>query len=213
MRQLSKRVLILCEDKKSSQYYLKSFKKDEELKRNLSAVNVEIYQPEDFSPVGLVKEAIARKKEAKKANNKYDLIWVVLDKDSHANMPKAYDMAISNNIKFGLSIKCFEYWIILHYEQTRKAFSTCDEVIKYLRKTHIEDYEKGKNIFDILKPLFDVAIKNGKWLEKEIKNSMQKDAKIYNESAYTNLHELVELFLNPKIFNSTFVFRKGSNKF
>ncbi|MCF6271183.1 MAG: RloB family protein [Melioribacteraceae bacterium] len=197
MKQLGKRILILSEDKKSSQYYFKSFKKDEKLKRKLSAVDIEVYQPEDYSPVGLVIEAIAKKKEAKKANNEYDLIWVVLDKDGHANMTKAYDMAVSNDIKFGLSIKCFEYWIILHFEKTRKAFTTCDEAIKHLKKNHIKDYEKSNNVFDELKPLLDSAIKNGKWLEKEVNKSMPKGDKIYNQSAYTKLHELVEFLIDP----------------
>lgn len=198
MKQLNKRLLILSEDKKSSQYYFKSFKKDEKLKRNLSAMDIEIYQPEDYSPVGLVEEAIKKKKEAEKANNEYDLIWVVLDKDGHANMPKAYDMAVTNDIKFGLSIKCFEYWIILHFEKTSKGFANCDEAIAYLKKNHIKDYKKGENVFEQLKPLLDDAIKNGEWLVKTVNAGMPKGAKIYNQSAYTNLHELVELFLNPK---------------
>lgn len=194
MKQLGKRILILSEDKKSSQYYFKSFKKDEELKRNLSAVDIKIYQPEDFSPVGLVTEAIAKKKEAEKANNEYDLIWVVLDKDGHANMPKAYNMAVTNNIKFGISIKCFEYWIILHFEKTSKGFATCDEVIKYLKDNHIKNYQKGENVFEQLKPLLVDAIKNGEWLVKAVNASMQKGDKIYNQSAYTNLHKLVSFF-------------------
>ena len=64
MIQVSKRFLILCEDEKSSLLYLDSFKKDEKLRRDLAAVSIEIYQPHDISPLGLVSEAKRKKKIA-----------------------------------------------------------------------------------------------------------------------------------------------------
>ena len=72
MLKISKRILILCEDRKSSLLYLDSFKKDEKLKRELSSVSIEIYQPTDFSPLGLVNEAKRRKKQARRERNPFD---------------------------------------------------------------------------------------------------------------------------------------------
>ena len=57
IRKVAKRILILCEDGKSSLYYFKAFKKDEKFKRELATVNIEVFQPKDFSPRGLVEEA------------------------------------------------------------------------------------------------------------------------------------------------------------
>lgn len=104
MIQVSKRFLILCEDEKSSLLYLDSFKKDEKLRRDLAAVSIEIYQPHDISPLGLVSEAKRKKKIAKKERNPFDEVWVVLDKDGHANLPQAINKAESNDIKVALSI-------------------------------------------------------------------------------------------------------------
>lgn len=84
--QISKRILILCEDGKSSKLYFESFKKDEKLKRDLAAVSIEVIHPKDHSPVGLVRAAKEKKRKAKRERNPYDEIWVVLDKDYHKNI-------------------------------------------------------------------------------------------------------------------------------
>lgn len=129
MKKVLQWILILCEDGKSSLQYLKAFKYDEELKRKLTSVDIEIYQPRDFSPVGLVKEAKNKKLIAKRDRNSYDQIWLVFDKDQHEKIPEAVQMAEDNNMFFVISIICFEYWILLHFEQTTKAFYKCSELI------------------------------------------------------------------------------------
>ena len=64
MISISKRLLIVCEDEKSSKLYFESFKRDEKLKRKLSSVDIEVVHPKDHSPVGLVNEAKEKKKKA-----------------------------------------------------------------------------------------------------------------------------------------------------
>lgn len=86
MLSISKRLLIVCEDEKSSKLYFESFKRDEKLKRQLSSVDIEVVHPKDHSPVGLVDEAKEKKKKAKRDRNPYDEVWIVLDKDGHANL-------------------------------------------------------------------------------------------------------------------------------
>ncbi len=194
----SKRILILCEDQKSSLLYLDSFKKDEKLKRDLSAVSIDISQPTDNSPLGLVHEAKRRKKQAIRERNTFNEIWVVLDKNGHANLDKAINMAESNKIDIALSIICFEYWILLHFERTTKAFTKCDRVIKYIKNSHFPDYEKCSNCYNDLKDKIPYAIENGKWLEKQTKNDIQRGTHYYNLSAFTNVHKLVEKLFYPK---------------
>ncbi len=197
---ISKRLLILCEDKKSSLTYLDSFKKDEKLKRDLSAVSVEIYQPKDFSPIGLVKEAKRKKVKAKQERNPFHEIWVVFDKDGHANIPQAVNMANDNGVKVAMSIACFEYWILLHFEKTTKAFSKCDDILSYIKKHHYPDYEKKVNCYILLKDKTHVAIQNGEWLEKQLQSDIDRGKHFYNLGAYTNLHQLVKKLFKPKDF-------------
>lgn len=198
MINVSKRILILCEDEKSSKFYFDSFKRDEKLKRSLSSVNVEVIHPKDHSPVGLVNEAKEKKKRAKRDRNPYNEVWIVLDKDGHANLNLALDTARDNSIKVALSVICFEYWILLHFERCKKFFTKCDDVISYIKKEHFIDYNKNTNVYTSIKDKVDIAIENGFWLMKENKNDIERGTKIYDLSVYTDVHILVQRLLKPE---------------
>lgn len=200
MISISKRILILSEDEKSSKIYFESFKKDEKLKRNLSSVDIQVVHPKNFDPVGLVSKAKEMKLKAKRDRNPYDEIWIVLDRDGHANIDQAINTAEANKIHVALSVICFEYWILLHYEQTTKSFRKCEDVIHYIRKNHFPNYQKSNNCYDDLKDKIDLAIKNGYWLDKQLKNDFDRGIKIYELSAYTNVHCLVSKLINPQAY-------------
>jgi len=197
---VSKNILILCEDEKSSLFYLDSFKKDEKLKRELAAVSIDIYQPKDFSPIGLVEEAKRRKKAAKRERNKFDEIWVVLDRDGHANMAQALERARHSGINVALSVICFEYWILLHFERTTKPFKKCDDVISHIKKNHFADYDKSSNAYLSLSSNTANAIKNGEWLINQVQIDIDRGASPQELGAYTNLHLLVRKLFEPKKF-------------
>jgi hypothetical protein len=196
MRAVLKRVLILCEDKKSSLLYLKSFKYDEEFRRKLTSVDIEIYQPKNFSPMGLVSEAKIKKKKAKRDRNSYDQVWIVLDKDQHLKIPEALSQARESKINYVLSIVCFEYWILLHFVQTTKAFYNCSELIKYITDKYYPIYDKKTNCFYDLKDKLPTALLNGQWLQKQVADDFARGVKVYELSAYTNMHELVKVLLS-----------------
>lgn len=192
---VNKRILILCEDEKSSLLYFKGFKKDPELKRKLAAVTVDVYHPHDYSPIGLVKEAKERIKKAKRDRNPYDEVWIAFDKDGHQNIPQAFDNANQTNIKIAFSNICFEYWVLLHFEYTTKGFSKGDEIIKYIKKDHFKNYEKNQDSFQILKDKMDLAIINGEKLIKSLKSDLSSGIKEYELATYTNVHELVKIII------------------
>jgi hypothetical protein len=201
MLNISKRILIVCEDIKSSKLYFDSFKRDEKLKRQLSSVDVEVIHPKDHSPVGLVNEAKKKIKKAKRKRNPYNEAWIVLDKDGHANMDQALITARDNKIKIALSVMCFEYWILLHFEKTQKSFSKCDDIIGYIKKNHFNDYQKNVNAYSLLKDKINLAIENGEWLMKQNQNDIDRGTKIYDLSTYTDVHLLVQKLLKPEKIN------------
>lgn len=201
MLSISKRLLIVCEDEKSSKIYFESFKRDEKLKRQLSSVDIEVVHPKDHSPVGLVNEAKIKKKKAKRDRNPYDEVWIVLDKDGHANLEQALITARDNKISVALSIMCFEYWILLHFERTRKPFTKCDNIIGYIKKEHFEGYEKNINAYTSLKDKIDTALKHAKWLMKQNQNDLDRGVKINDLSAYTDVHILVQKLIKPEKIN------------
>ena len=197
MINIAKRILIVCEDKKSSKLYFESFKKDEKLRRDLSSVDIEVVHPKDHSPVGLVKEAKRKKLKAKRERNPYNEVWMVLDKDYHANLDKALNMAKSIGINVALSVICFEYWVLLHFEKTTKHFRKCDDVISYIKNNHFPEYEKNTNSYLMLRDKIEIAIKNGEWLLKQNQNDIDRGTKIYQLAAYSDVHLLVKKLNNP----------------
>ena len=190
----------MCEDEKSSLKYLKSFKYDEELKRKLSAVSIEVYHPKNFSPLGLVDEAKARMLKARRDRNKYDEIWIVLDRDQHENLPDALSRANDSNIKVAFSNVCFEFWVLLHYEKTRKSFYNCSEIIKYIKDNHYPEYQKKDNPFIELKPRIKIAIENAEWFAKQVQLDLDNGMKIHEISPYTDIHELIKMLYFPDEF-------------
>jgi hypothetical protein len=195
---VNKRILILTEDEKSSKKYFEAFKKDEKLRRDLGAVSVDIFHPKDYSPLGLVNDAKERKKKAIREKNKYDEIWIVLDRDGHANFAQALDSAQANQINVALSVRCFEYWVLLHFEYTTQGFRKCDDIIKYIRKNHFKDYSKAYCCYEEIRDRVDSAIKRGKMVEKSCKIDLDSGIRIYDLAAYTNVQELVKKLIDPK---------------
>ena len=195
--QLNKRILILCEDSKSSLKYFESFKKDEKFKRLLASVDIEVIHPKNHDPLGLVNKAKELKNKEKKSLNPYDEIWIVLDRDGHQNLAQAFDKCNANKMEFCISVVCFEYWILLHFEKTSKPFSNCSEIIKYIKENHHFEYDKADIKFDLLKEKIHNAIENSKWLESESeKNSFGK--KVYELNPITRIHKLVEKIIKQE---------------
>ena len=90
-----------------------------------------------------------------------------------------------------------EFWFLLHYHYTTKAFRNAAEAEQALRK-HIPDYAKGKDSF----------LKNCKWVEQLISNGKMEQAlnfaqKIMDKKSkesigahfpYTKLHRAIKEF-------------------
>ncbi len=197
MINISKRILILCEDEKSSKIYFESFKKDEKLKRNLSSVTIDVFHPKNHDPVGLITKAKELKHKAKRERNQYNEVWIVLDRNGHVNIDQALITARDNKINVGLSVVCFEFWILFHFEKTTKSFPKCDDVISYIKKKYIPNYDKKINYYDLLKDKITEAINNAEWLQKQVSNDMENGVKIQDLPSYTNVHLLVKKLIQP----------------
>lgn len=187
----NKLVLVLCEGHGEVAYF-NGIKLDDEYKRQLASVGIDIHQPQNYSPLGLVKHAIEKQEEAKREKNEYDSIWVCFDKDGHANIPHALKLANQNGIDVAFSSVCFEYWILLHFENTTKGYRKCDELISYIKANHLKNYNKTDSNFQILKPRKDDAIKYAKQIVRNIPPGENK----LTVSAYTDVHELVVYLTN-----------------
>jgi hypothetical protein len=188
---LPKRILILCEGE-SEKIYLNGLKKDIFSNFNLQNIEILMYQPNDFSPLGIVKEAKKKIIEAKKDKYPFFSVWVVFDKDDHKKIEEAFDLAYnsSDSIRIAFSNICFEYWILLHFDKKNRYFKNSSEIISFIEHSYKFNYTKTMNIYESLKDKIEIALNNSEWLHKQNKFQIDNNEKLYNLNAYTDFDRL-----------------------
>jgi hypothetical protein len=144
------RVLVLCEDTKSSKTYLE----DASIYFRSYAV-VEFAHCGRTDPLGIVQAAIGRQ-------NDFEVVHCVIDRDNHQNFDPALRLvATAPKVELFTSYPCFEFWLLLHFTYSRAPYapagnlSAADRVIRDLRsKPGMGAYAKGeiKGLFDVLLP-------------------------------------------------------------
>ncbi len=158
--------MIVCEDGKSAPNYFKALKKH----YNLSATSVQVVGSDGSTqPLQVVRKAIKLKKSAEKGEGgtePFDQVWCVIDGDYGTAVVNARKKAEANGVNLAVSTKCFEYWILLHFEENDTATLNCDEVVKSLKKQHIIDYNKGKCDFRELMSKVQRAVERAEKLRK-----------------------------------------------
>lgn len=182
-----RRVLIVCEDSKSSRYYIESFPVDKE-RIEISVLGT------GMNTDSLVEEAVKKIEQAANKRQRYSDVWCIFDRDSFplANYTRAFQLAKNNKINIAWANEAFEVWYLLHYSYLDAAISRAD-YNKKLREQGL-DYDKAdKAIYEKVKPHQERAIRNAAKLEKYWNDS----GKAYpeRENPSTSIHKIVE-YLN-----------------
>jgi hypothetical protein len=185
-------IKIICEGSETEPNYFNSWLKSIGLKLINPA-----FKPKNHSPLGVVNAAKEEYKKAKllKIPNNRIFIFAVFDRDKHDGVPEAFDALKNSPIKAIFSNICFEYWILLHFEFTTKAFSSCDEIISYIKKKHDPSYGKQKDNFQIFQQQIPKAIEHANRLKKLNEN---ETLPIWEQNPYCNVQEILETNFYPK---------------
>jgi len=185
-----KSILIVCEGEKTEPIYFNALKET----LRLIMVDVEIVG-EGGAPITVVNRAIARREERKQIAKKsltkteYEVIYCVVDVDTHETLDQAIDKARGNEICVILSNPCFEYWYILHFRKTSAPFSSSQNVKSALRREHSAYSESDTTIFNVVYPKTSDAIKRS----KEVLNEQHNDAEDLRDcNPSTHVHNIVE---------------------
>lgn len=188
----NKRGLILCEGETEENYF-NGLISQPKYRRKFQSISVRVFKPKDHSPYGMVKEAKRMIRLAKREKNPYDFVWVMFDRDGHSKIPDAFELARTSSpeIKIVFTIPCFEYFVLLHFDRTTKPFTKCENVIQQIKKNWLPNYEKATNIFEILLPNKNDGLANSEWVVNQFKDDVLTGKRIYELSAYSNVHELV----------------------
>jgi len=187
-RDVRKRILIICEGKRTEPLYFKGIKSD----TRSAGLNIKVMDRPKNSGLELVEYAIELKDAAVKDNNEYDSVWVVLDKDSYTQFEETFSIAGKNNIKIAFSSVSFELWYLLHYKYTTRPWRNSSEVEKELRKEYPE-YDKTKSdTYSELKDKTPEAIERAESLRKHNQNDIDNGTPVYDLYCYTDVDVLVK---------------------
>lgn len=157
-RRLPRRmILIVCEGSRTEPLY---FERLREFKR-LKNVSVKVIPGggQLVSPRNLIDRAI---EEIKRLDwdKRRDLAWVVYDVERVGTRPdlnELIQLAQHSGLKNVVSNPAFEYWYILHFQETDRPFMDGNEVKQYLRND-IPDYEESLDVFPLIQALTEHAL-------------------------------------------------------
>lgn len=188
---ISKRVLVLCEGE-SEKVYVLGYRSDDINRRRLANVDVEVYQPTNYSPFGLLKEAERKVKEAKKDGFPYDRVWIVFDKDNHRHIPKTFSEADGLKISIAFSSISFETWILLHFAKTARCFQSANEIIRYIEHKYGFALTKRNYFKSLTEAQKSGALANAKWLKSQNNQDICSGKPVYECCAFTNFDDLIK---------------------
>lgn len=162
------RVLIVCEGSKTEPNYLREVVAH----YRLSVANVEITGDGGSAPMSVVAQAI----ELFEKDPDYNAVFCVIDRDGHTTFQQALarvrDSTLNRRIgkrKIGearfetiTSIPCFEFWILLHYDNTTAPMARYADVEPRLKAIpELATYAKGRHgLFAITQVRLDAALSN-----------------------------------------------------
>ena len=191
------KVLIVSEGLKTEPNYFRELRDHYEL----HSANIEITGESGSNPCSVVKYAKNLYKREKSLGDPFDKVYCVFDKDGHSDYDAALDKVRRSSPKDTfysiLSVPCFEYWLLLHFEFSTKPYnrlpknSAADQVISDLKK-YLPDYEKNSyGVFTMLLNNLEAAKNNAKKA-----NAQADNAQTDNPSTY--VHELVQFLQDIK---------------
>lgn len=177
------RVLIICEDTKSSLTYLEEVSAYYRVRATVRVTNCGRTDPK-----GIVEEAL-------RCRSKYEKIFCVVDRDGHALWDEAVRMADDDDIvELIASFPCFEFWLLLHFCFSRKPYgshgakSSADCCISDLQSfEEMKNYQKGgvAGLFKALLPRLDAAIASAARVLRDARETSE-----WNPS--TKMHEVID---------------------
>jgi hypothetical protein len=155
-----RRILIVCEGKKTEPNYFKKFEANPEVFDDIDV------QGTGYNTVSLITEAIKIRNEAIQEKEPYIETWCVFDKDDFSieSFEKAIKLAEQNQIKCAYSIEAFEIWYMLHFNFYETAFSRLqykEKLSELLKKPYLKN---DPGMYLLLSKKQSRAIQNAKKL-------------------------------------------------
>lgn len=145
-------------------------------------------------PIGMANDLISFIKKEDIKSEYGDKIFLLIDTDinqnKHNQILEAEKMCKKHGIELITSTPTFEFWYILHFGYTTKAYKDSKQVKSDL-KSKIECYSESFDIYPYIKDNTNEAIKNAKLVEKfHIDNNTPVNFE--NANPHTSVYKIIE---------------------
>jgi hypothetical protein len=188
-----RRVLIVCEDEKSSKLYFDQFPID---RRRIDIRTVGTGRNTD----SLVEYAAELKRAAIRRRDPYNEVFSVFDRDSFPaqNFNRALQISRNENIRPIWANEAFELWYLLHFDFVNTAIPRAQYAEMFQRRVGLEYQKNDASIYQRLREHQPTAIRNAARLKKHWIETRQRGCDPERCNPSTNLQDLVE-FLNQLV--------------
>ena len=194
-RLVRKRLFIVCEGEKTERYYFEEFIKTCGFRG--MQVQVKVVKSKRTTPCELIRNAIKKcRTDGTSRKGLKDQIWVVYDKDGYTKHCDAWNLAQNEGIEVAFSSISFEFWVLLHFENTTKPYKKSEDIIKHLNKKKYLNYDKtDSNLYATIKNRTEEACKRAKRLRQTSERNNPTKMMPYELNPYTNVDELLDAIL------------------
>lgn len=186
-RSSPKIIFLICEGSQTERRYFNNY-----IRKGVDW-RIAILDTSKSDPVGLVKRALEKIEDGTVDTDNGDSIWCIFDVDEHTNreIEKAIEFA-GDKIRIILSNPSFELWYLLHFRDHKNPINNPD--LLNLLRSHVPEYTKSGNFFEIFSPHRDHAISRCKEIgNMHLGKGINLKSRESNPS--TNVYELVEYLL------------------
>jgi hypothetical protein len=188
IRPTRKLVLLACEGAETEPRYFKA------LAQRLH-LSVAVRSAKGGAPESTVLHALGEVKRlgACRDEVQYDEAWCIFDTDRYAQTEgfrRAIETATAQSFKLAVSNPSFEFWYLLHFENTSRPFADSDELEGFLKK-HVPDYRKNLDVFDTIYPRTAIAIESAQAIQ--VRSATEKEP---YPNPSTSVHILVRILLD-----------------
>ncbi len=197
---LKKAIYIYCEGEKTEPHYFQGY--IDSLDTANRRFVVKLAPTRKNTPRQLVDVATTFRKSEKFIEG--DLIWVVYDRESPSKYPEklhaeAHVKAKENGIKVGISNVCFEFWLLLHFQNTAAPYDSFSDLYsksdfrRLFREKSGREYDKaGQYVFATLQACVVDARKRAEKLRAAMLKTCNNDDPPYKINPYTNIDKLLD---------------------
>jgi hypothetical protein len=189
------KVLIVCEGSKTEPNYFNELKDYYEI--NTATIDGSC----GSDPLSVVDYAIAQYKQELATSEPYNKVYCVIDRDAHPNftaaLQKLHSQRPAGVFHATVSVPCFEYWLLLHFNYTTAAFmaagnKSAGDFAEAALKEYWPTYGKGTQ------GAFGHVLKDIEFAKANAARGLADAQRTGSNNPSTNVHELVEYLQNIK---------------